>query len=120
MLTPLSQSAVTPQEKKYERLHKRVRCLIEQCNGLLKNRFRCLLQDRVLHYAPVYVSKIILSCVVLHNLCLEHNIPLPEDEGLTEESVNLARIDREELTRVHNSECKLGQTQRRRALCNLI
>ena len=42
-------------------------------------RFRCLLKDRVLHYAPEYATKIIMACVVLHNMCLEYNVPLPED-----------------------------------------
>lgn len=47
-------------------------------------RFRCLLKHRALHYAPTIASKIINSCTVLHNMCVEENLPfpppLPEDE----------------------------------------
>lgn len=44
-------------------------------------RFRCCLKHRVLHYDPVTACKIINSCAFLHNLCIEHNIPEPEDDG---------------------------------------
>ena len=30
---------------------------------------------------PEVAGKIINACVVLHNLCTENNIPLPEDFG---------------------------------------
>jgi hypothetical protein len=37
----------------------------------------------VLHYAPNVASTIINACVVLHNMCIAHNIPEPEiDEGM--------------------------------------
>lgn len=42
-------------------------------------RFRCCLKHRVLHYAPEYASQIVNACVVLHNLCIEHNVPEPDE-----------------------------------------
>lgn len=42
---------------------------------MLKNRFRCLLKYRSLHYHPTTAAKIVNACCVLHNLCLERNIP---------------------------------------------
>lgn len=57
---------------------KKTRSLIERCNGLLKMRFRCLLKHRVLHYQPDVCSKIINACTVLHNMCIQDNVPLPE------------------------------------------
>jgi hypothetical protein len=42
--------------------------------------FRCLLKHRTLHYAPKKASKIINSCVVLHNLCIMDNIPLYNED----------------------------------------
>lgn len=63
----------------YNSRHKTVRSIIERCNGLLKMRFRCLLKHRVLHYSPEKASKIINACVLLHNLCIENNIELPDD-----------------------------------------
>ena len=51
---------------------------------MLKTRFRCLLKHRVLHYCPTKASKIINACVILHNMCIENQVPLleidPEDE----------------------------------------
>lgn len=60
--------------------HKRTRSVIERCNGVLKMRFRCLLKHRTLHYKPAISCRIINSCVVLHNMCVEYNIQLPEND----------------------------------------
>jgi hypothetical protein len=46
----------------------------------LKARFRCCLKHRVLHYTPEMAGKIVNACVVLHNLCVDYNIPPPEGE----------------------------------------
>lgn len=81
LLTPLEQEPApgTP-ESQYNVFHKRTRCLIERCNGLLKMRFRCLLKHRVLHYTPQTATKIINACVILHNICIQNNVPVPEEE----------------------------------------
>ena len=42
-------------------------------------RFRCPLKHRVLHYTPPVCCKIINACAVLHNLCIEHNVPEPNE-----------------------------------------
>lgn len=67
-------------EFEFNQHHKHTRNLIERCNGLLKMRFRCLLKDRVLHYIPAKAAQIINACVVLHNICVENNMPEPEHE----------------------------------------
>ncbi|XP_067128935.1 putative nuclease HARBI1 [Centruroides vittatus] len=59
--------------------------IIEQCNGLLKNRWRCLLKHRVLHYHPETASNIIIACVVLHNICIKNNIALEDNDILQPE-----------------------------------
>ncbi|KAJ8980475.1 hypothetical protein NQ317_013228 [Molorchus minor] len=91
LLTPLEQEPVinTP-EYQYNQTHKSTRCLIERCNGVLKMRFRCLLKHRALHYAPEVASQIINACVALHNLCIEHNVPVPDDD---EGEVNFGLLD---------------------------
>lgn len=89
----------TPEARFNERM-RRIRVSIEQCFGLLKNRFRCLLKDRVLHYAPETCAKIINCCAVLHNLCLENNIPLYNDEDVVPELNNFHEVllqDRENI-----------------------
>ncbi|KAK4872613.1 hypothetical protein RN001_014642 [Aquatica leii] len=81
LLTPLEHESLPESpEAAYNRHHKRTRCLIERCIGLLKMRFRCLLRHRVLHYAPDVASQIVNACVVLHNICIYHNVPDPEEE----------------------------------------
>ncbi|XP_044751420.1 putative nuclease HARBI1 [Coccinella septempunctata] len=69
----------TPQYEFNQHL-KKTRCLIERCNGVLKMRFRCLLKHRVLHYTPEKAGKLINACVVLHNICVENNMPEPDPE----------------------------------------
>lgn len=81
LLTPLeNEPPVNTPEYSYNMAHKRTRNAIERCNGVLKMRFRCLLRHRVLHYKPAVACRIINSCVVLHNMCIKYNIPLPENE----------------------------------------
>ncbi|KAJ3662030.1 hypothetical protein Zmor_006397 [Zophobas morio] len=80
LLTPVRpEPQENTSEYRFNIQHKRVRSLVERCNGLLKGRFRCCLKDRVLRYRPEVAGKIINACVVLHNLCIENNIPPPED-----------------------------------------
>lgn len=69
----------TPEFEFNQRL-KHTRSLIERCIGLLKMRFRCLLKHRVLHYTPEKAGQIINACVVLHNICVENNMPEPDPE----------------------------------------
>lgn len=75
MLTPVNNAHPGTPEDRYNQVQRSTRSLIERCNGVLKLRFRCLLKHRVLHYAPEAASKIINSCSILHNMCIENNIP---------------------------------------------
>lgn len=55
-------------EEMFNSHHKRMRRLIENCNGLLKERFRCL---KFLHFKPTAAALIVKACVTLHkNLIL--------------------------------------------------
>lgn len=76
----------------YNQHLKHTRCLIERCNGLLKMRFRCLLKHRVLHYAPEKAGQIINACVVLHNICVQNNMPEPDPE-VGDELLDLGMYD---------------------------
>lgn len=66
----------------YNEAHRRTRSTIERCIGLLKQRFRCCLKDRILQYSLTMTSKIVNSCVVLHNMCIDYQIPKPYDEDI--------------------------------------
>ncbi|XP_070397426.1 putative nuclease HARBI1 isoform X2 [Dermacentor albipictus] len=58
--------------------HSSLRSLVERCIGVLKMRFRCLQRHRALYYGPVFTSKIIAACAVLHNLCMRAELPEPD------------------------------------------
>ncbi|XP_008182278.1 putative nuclease HARBI1 [Acyrthosiphon pisum] len=85
LLTPFLDPRPDTPEANYNDVICKARSTIERCNGVLKMRFRCLLKHRTLHYAPNKASKIINSCVVLHNLCIMDNIPLYNEDFDTNE-----------------------------------
>ena len=68
-------------EERFNVAHGKTRRIIERTFGLLKARFRCL--DRTggdLLYSPQKVSRIVVACVMLHNLAVTRKVPIPEDE----------------------------------------
>ncbi|XP_008178491.1 putative nuclease HARBI1 [Acyrthosiphon pisum] len=80
LLTPLSDPTPDSPDARYNNWLTSTRSTIERCNGILKMRFRCLLKHRVLHYHPERASKIIIACTILHNMCINDNIPVPINE----------------------------------------
>lgn len=77
LMTPF----INPQddaELRYNRVHTRARNCVERCFGLLKMRFRCLLKETSSRYQPAFMCNIIKVCAVLHNMCIEENIPFEE------------------------------------------
>nr|CAH7753548.1 unnamed protein product [Callosobruchus chinensis] len=46
LLTPLDSAPATKVEQNFDHHLKAVRASIGRCNGVLKNRFRCLLKDQ--------------------------------------------------------------------------
>ncbi|KAF9811668.1 hypothetical protein SFRURICE_011031 [Spodoptera frugiperda] len=91
MMTPYADSS-NPIAEIYNKKHSATRVVIENTFGRLKNRWRCVCKDRVLHYKPAKCAQIIIACCILHNIATDFNIPDPEDsEGdiaLTDTSVN--------------------------------
>ncbi|XP_059226785.1 putative nuclease HARBI1 isoform X1 [Stomoxys calcitrans] len=83
-------------ETRYNRKHASARNVVERCFGLLKNRFRCIIGSRGLHYSPEKATQIINACCALHNMCITYKcIEEPTDPYInpditmpnTEESV---------------------------------
>lgn len=91
-MTPFENPAPGSPEERYNQRQRSTRCLIERCNGVLKLRFRCLLKHRTLHYSPEKASQIINACVVLHNICINNNIP-PVRLGDDNDDAHLGDID---------------------------
>lgn len=72
-------------EKLYNKKHASARNVVERCFGVLKNRFRCIIGSRGLHYSPAKTTKIINACCALHNMCIYYKCPEPELVELAED-----------------------------------
>ncbi|KAB0795339.1 hypothetical protein PPYR_06811 [Photinus pyralis] len=91
LLTPIL-NPENPGQQQYNERVCSVRSIIERCNGVLKNRFRCLLRYRTLHYHPTTAAKIVNACCVLHNLCIVRNTPEPDDPHIEEPDYGMYNI----------------------------
>lgn len=87
-MTPFMNPNPGSPEEHYNNLHCTARNSVERTIGILKGRFRCLLVHKVLQYDPIMVSKIVVACSVLHNMCNRAGIPAPtlDDRELHEEN----------------------------------
>ncbi|KAJ1175580.1 hypothetical protein NDU88_000867 [Pleurodeles waltl] len=87
LMTPFG-NPTTAAERAYNDAHKRTHSIVERTFGILKSRFRCFdITGGSLLYSPEMVCRIILTCAILHNICVKRNIPLlqpdpdmPEDD----------------------------------------
>lgn len=112
ILTPILGAAPNSPEALYNVKQMRCRSLVEQCNGLLKMRFRCLLKHRVLHYSPPIASKIINTCAVLHNICISENVPLEINDDNDNEEIDFGMYNNENED-IANEENAIGRNIRR-------
>lgn len=81
---------LTPEKARYNRVHSRARCVVEQAFGCLKARWRCLLLQ--LPVMEENLNSVICSCLILHNFSEERGgqadccvgnyqrAPIPETE----------------------------------------
>ncbi|CAH0731365.1 unnamed protein product, partial [Brenthis ino] len=82
LMTPYNNPAPGSAGETFNKLHSRARITIENTFGRLKNRWRCLCKDRVLHYKPEKCAQIILACSVLHNIALDLGVPDPQEQTI--------------------------------------
>lgn len=89
MMTPY-RSPTTIAGKNFNGKHCKLRNIVERCFGVLKNRFRCIIGSRGLHYTPAKVTQIINACCALHNICIyyKNNWPLTEYVETSEDDVD--------------------------------
>ena len=71
-MTPYRSAEEGSAEALYNTKHAKARNIVERTIGVLKNRFRCLLGARQLHFKPEKAIKIVNICVALHNICIEY------------------------------------------------
>lgn len=72
MMTPYKNPGNEFQRLYNEKIHK-ARDIIRQCFGILKNRFGCLSTTKGLYYSPEKATKVVISCCILHNICIAYN-----------------------------------------------
>lgn len=84
MMTPIVDANPGSPEEHYTKLHTTARNTVERTIGVLKNRWRCLLGHRVLHYHPDVAAKIINACCVLHNMCNRAHLSIEDVENPVE------------------------------------
>lgn len=78
LLTPFRDyGSLSESEKKFNKQFCATRVLIENTFGILKGRFRQLLQVDMQKVTKI--TRFIVSCCVIHNLCIENNDNLEEE-----------------------------------------
>lgn len=80
LLTPIG-NPNTPNERRYNRAHKKTRVKVECAIGILKGRFLCLSRklSGPLLFSPDISCKIISCCTCLHNIARRQGLPDPEN-----------------------------------------
>ncbi|XP_064486033.1 putative nuclease HARBI1 [Ornithodoros turicata] len=99
LMVPYAESEAASDSSKatFNVRHQKAWAVIEQCNGLLKSRFRCLHRYRPLHYSPSVAGKIINSCAILHNICLREGVELEDPPEIDSEMFDThSQADQEE------------------------
>lgn len=85
-MTPVPNAQKNSTESRYNNKHIRAQNTVERCFGKLKQRFRCLLKHRVLHYNHQKAGFIVYTLVpALHNILIELNIEDDDDPDNYEE-----------------------------------
>ena len=67
LLKPILEAEEGSEEAIFTKVICKHRYKVENVNGLLKEVFRCIHKERILHYEPIKVSKIVKTVLVLHN-----------------------------------------------------
>ncbi|XP_018909951.2 putative nuclease HARBI1 [Bemisia tabaci] len=82
LLTPIVGADPDSPQGRYTKAHILARNTVERVNGVLKQKWRCVKKDRVLHYDPAAARKIINCCAILHNIALQAMPDWLDDEEL--------------------------------------
>ncbi|XP_059219925.1 putative nuclease HARBI1 [Stomoxys calcitrans] len=80
LITPFRAAEEGSAESRFNTVHSKARNIVERTIGVAKNRFRCLLGARQLHYSPEMAAKITAVCAALHNICIHYKLDHSEFE----------------------------------------
>ncbi|XP_065682388.1 putative nuclease HARBI1 [Hydra vulgaris] len=88
IITPYSVPA-TPDEIYFNRVQRKPRSEVKRCIGRIKNRWRCLLKSGgALQYTPTMCCSIILTCVLLENMCYSIGLEDPDEFDIDDDDNN--------------------------------
>ncbi|XP_061497331.1 putative nuclease HARBI1 [Anopheles gambiae] len=73
LITPKRNPAPGSPDADYNTKHSQGREIVERTIGMIKNRFRCILGARQLHYTPEKATQITNVCCILHNMCISYD-----------------------------------------------
>ncbi|XP_055918682.1 putative nuclease HARBI1 [Eupeodes corollae] len=80
LITPFRSTQEGSPESVFNLKHALTRNIVERTIGILKNRFRCLLSARQLHYSPEKGTQIVNVCCALHNIAINNGYITDETE----------------------------------------
>lgn len=110
-MTPIVDAPEGSPEQYYTKLHCSARNTVERAIGVLKNRWRCLLRHRVLHYHPDVAAKIINACCVLHNMCI-NRVGIDFEDNIAEDGNDYPAVTSQESTSSTAAELRQGIEKR--------
>lgn len=93
IMKPYTFSTLQPQEKNFNYRLSRARMVTECAYGQLKGRFRILF--RKCECNEQTMKAVTLACVILHNICIEHDEPFPQQPDIAADPATLERRDRQ-------------------------
>lgn len=79
-MTPLVGFPEDTRQFQYTEQLCKARSIVERFFGVFKAIWRCLSYQRVLMYEPAFAARIVNACAVLHNMRIQHRLPLEEFE----------------------------------------
>ncbi|XP_052815415.1 putative nuclease HARBI1 isoform X1 [Mya arenaria] len=73
-------------KERYQQAHTRTRACIERAFGRLKRRFHVLHSE--IRLRPEKACKVAVACVILHNIAVDMNMPMDDDEFIQPQNGN--------------------------------
>ena len=94
------QNDLTREQKKFNKALSSSRCVAENAFGLLKSRWRCLMKR--LDNDLENISGVVMTCVILHNLCQSRKDEYIDDDLVLDEVIRQERLARQHVQAVNN------------------
>lgn len=73
-LITVTNEGASENQKEFYRRHKLIRSHVERSIGIFKNRFRCIIGEKKLHYGPLKSAIILNAVAVCHNFLILNGI----------------------------------------------